>query len=436
MTALAVGALAPDERVRLTLAEHSRSEPVRVPSSARRALFSVGSDRVRLLATADPEAVVVETTSWVGTVSVPGFEVRIVPRVPMASIFAMLGGQDASIAWGSETSDFAGDGELLGGSALVVLRAVEAATRRGLLHGYRTREEESSTLRGRLLVDQLARRPWTVGAPVCRFEEFTSDVVENHLLRAAVVRVLGAPGLSPQTRRLAVELLARFDGVADADPRELALEIPLTRLNAHYEHAMGLARLAIDGFSIRHDEGERGANAFLVDVDLVFLRFVATELRARLWPAHRVEQAEELALDDAASLRATADILVRDASGPRLVIGTRYHLGDDDVPRRTGDPLHLMTGGGRDTARTPRDPAAAVANDAAAFFPVMVQAASLDLDAALVVYAHARRRPASRIRMPATRASVHSWHVDLDASWRQLSDGLDDLAAHVRRLCG
>ena len=47
MTALAVGALAPDERVRLTLAEHSRSEPVRVPSSARRALFSVGSDRVR-----------------------------------------------------------------------------------------------------------------------------------------------------------------------------------------------------------------------------------------------------------------------------------------------------------------------------------------------------------------------------------------------------
>ena len=82
------------------------------------------------------------------------------------------------------------------------------------------------------------------------------------------------------------------------------------------------------------------------------------------------------------------------------------------------------------------DPAAAVANDAAAFFPVMVQAASLDLDAALVVYAHARRRPASRIRMPATRASVHSWHVDLDASWRELSDGLDDLAAHVRRLCG
>ena len=39
---------------------------------------------------------------------------------------------------------------------------------------------------------------------MCRFEEFTSDVVENHLLRAAVVRVLGAPGLSPQTRRLAI----------------------------------------------------------------------------------------------------------------------------------------------------------------------------------------------------------------------------------------
>lgn len=420
--------LTPDVTTQIVLEEHSRSEPIVLPASARRALFAVAADRVRLLATPEPESVVLETGSWVGTISVPGYEVRIQPSVPMQSIFAMLGGLGDEVAWGRDSARYRQDGELLDGSALVVLRAIDAATRRGLVHGYRTREEASSTLRGRLLVDQLARQPWTIAQPVCRYDEFTPDVEENHLLRAAVRTVLGAPGLSADTRRLAVELLSRFDGVADVDARELRAPVTITRLNEHYEQALGLARMALDGFAIRHQEGDQRAHAFLVDVDLVFLRFVAAELRARLWPRLRVEQAEELALDDAAALRATADILVRDATGPGLVIGTRYHLSESERPPANSSAAMWGVGHG------PQDPAVSVANDAATFFPVMVQAASLDLDSALVVYAHARRRPASRIRMPATSTTVYSWHVDLDRPWDELTAELDELAAHVQRI--
>ena len=420
------------QQIRITLSEHSRSEPIRLPEAARSALFSVAQDKIRLLATADPTTVVVESTSWVGTVSAPGVSIRVRPDAPMHSVFAMLAGLGDDIAWGQDESDFA-QGDLLDGSALMVLRTIDVATRRGLVHGYQTREEELSTLRGRLLIEQLARRPWAIAQPPCRYDEFTADIAENRLLRAAVVTILSAVGLTPGTRREAHQLLARFEGVSDVDPRSLPADILITRLNEHYRSAIGLARLALEGFSIQHEEGVNGANAFLVDVDYVFLRFVAAQLRQRLWPTFTVDSGQALAVDDTASLESTADIIVTDKDGPALVLGAPYHLGSADAPSSS-----VASGYHAPLGRVPASlrPMAKVASDAASFYPVMVQAASLGLPVALVVYAHAARRPASRIRMPGTSVTVHSWHVDLDQPFDGLSANLDALADQVRRMLG
>lgn len=423
---------AQEDRVEVVLREHSRSETLLLPNEARHAFFAVAGDRVRVLATADAARVVLESTSWVGAISVPGLRVRIVPSAPMESIFTMLGGLGDEIAWGHESTTYAGDGELLDGSALVVLRAIDASTRRGLLHGYRTSEENLTTIRGRLLVDQLARAPWNLASPPCRYDEFTVDIEENRLLRCAVRTIMGAHGLTPSTRRRAVELLSRFDGVSDTDAREHPQPVLVTRLNEHYEHAMDLARMALEGFAIRQDDGAQSAHAFLVDVDYVFLRFLAAELRTRLWPTYRVEQAAPLSLDEASALQATADIVIRDATGPRLVIGARYHLeeaGAGSSPVALAAAVHAGTG-----MPHSRSAMATVANDAAAFFPVMVQAASLGLPSALVVYAHAARRPASRIRMPTTATTVFSWHVDLRRSYEDIGHDLEDLAHRVRTI--
>ena len=53
---------------------------------------------------------------------------------------------------------------------------------------------------------------------------------------------------------------------------------------------------------------------------------------------------------------------------------------------------------------------------------------------ALVVYAHAARRPASRIRMPGTGTDVHARHIDLEQTWPEIQQQLDSLADTVRRL--
>lgn len=421
----------------VVVGERARSEPVRLSAAGRRALFAVADDKVKVLATTDPESVVLETTSWVGSISVPGLRIRITPAAPMHSLFAMLAGLGDEVAWGQGTSTFAAGDELLDGSALAVLRAIEAATRRGLLHGYRTREEPLRTIRGRLLVEQIARRPWTLAEPECRYDDFTVDIEENRILAAAVRVILGGHGLSPSTRRRAVELLVRFEGVGEPTPAERVRPIPITRLNEHYEHAIDLAHLAMAGFAIRHQEGAQEAHAFLLDVEYVFLRFVAGELRARLWPRLAVEQTENIDGGDSSAVQASADILVSDAKGPALVLGTCYHLGAPDSV--TSDVTSRALRRGRaQAAWAPRVPTTsamtAVANDTATFFPVVVQAASLGLAHALVVYAHAARRPASRIRMPGTGAEVHARHLDLDTTWAGMAEQLDELAETVTRL--
>lgn len=435
-------AVAGEQVQTVVVGEHARSAPVRLSAEGRSALFAVADDKVKVLATADPQTVVLETTSWVGSISVPGLQIRITPAAPMHSLFAMLAGLGDEVVWGQGTSGFASD-ELLDGSALAVLRAIEAATRRGLLHGYQSRQEPLATIRGRLLVEEIARRPWTAAQPECRYDDFTADIEENRVLAAAVRVILTGHGLSPSTRRRAVELLARFEGVGSPSAAERATDIVITRLNEHYEQALDLARLALDGFAIRHEEGVQQAHAFLLDVEYVFLRFVAGELRSRLWPGLRVEQTEQLDPGESSGVQANADVLVSGPRGPVLVLGTCYHLGTpdavtSDVTARALQRSAMPPSFGAMTGTRSRGAAAsamtAIANDAATFFPVVVQASSLGLANALVVYAHAARRPASRIRIPGTGTDVHARHIDLEQTWPEIQQQLDSLADTVRRL--
>ena len=412
----------------ITLKERSRSEPLVIPGAARTGLFEVARERLRILATADPGVLILETTSWVGTISVPGLTVRIEPSIPVHSILAMLSGSAEEIAWGREHTEYGEDDVIVDGAARVVIRAIDAATRRGLLHGYLTREEKLSTIRGRLMVDQLARRPWEIASPPCRYDDFTSDIAENRRLRCALVTMLQTPNLSAATRREAIDLLTRFADVSYTPPSAHAVPIPITRLNEHYGSALELATLALQGLSVTHEAGSLSAHAFLVNVDDVFSRFVATALEQRLWPGLEVDHDARLAIDDAGALDARADVVVRRRGRARLVIGASYRL---VAPEQHPEPL--TSGQARYPAANVR-PMASVASDAAAFFPVMVQAASLNLNHALVVYAHADRRPASRIRMPGTDINVHSWHVDISGGWDEMTAGLDDLADFVRTL--
>lgn len=386
------------------LLEHAESAPVWLPPAARRSLMDVSSGKVDIRATADPDRVVLKTGSWVGAISVPGLTVRIRPSAPMENLFTMFSAGLPGEAWGSDQVGWSSDAELVDGVAAFVLRSIDEATHRGLLHGYVTTEEDLNIIRGRLLVEQLAMKPWQIATPPCRYDDFTADVKENQLLRCAVRQILTWPALPPIVRRDALRMMARFDGISDVDPRSFMDPIRVTRLNEHYGPAMDLARMALDGITIRHMEGDQSAHTFLVDMDDLFRRWVTVELTQRLWPEIAVDEQPEHSLDVHDQLQFVPDMLLRRGPQAVLVGDVTYHLGS-----------------------TPAGPTMD-------YFPLLTYASALGLGAGMLIYAQADEPPAAEMVVRSIGTRLISVPLRLSVPPARLAGSLDTLAELVRAL--
>ena len=85
---------------------------------------------------------------------------------------------------------------------IALTAAARRAFARGLLHGYRTEEEALYAVRGRIRFDEQIRRRFGIPLPVeVRYDEFTDDIVENRLVKAAVARLGEMRLRSAQARR-------------------------------------------------------------------------------------------------------------------------------------------------------------------------------------------------------------------------------------------
>ena len=251
------------------------------------------------------------------------------PKVSVTNFFAMLGAGVSPDAFDHEHVTWSDTDELIDGVAYFAIRLIDSATMRGLVHGYVPREERMRTIRGRLLVEEFARRPWSAAEPQCRFDDFTADIVENQLFRCTLQAMLSWPQLAPQVRREALRVLGRFDGVADTPATRHAVPLPITRLNEHYEDAMRLSRLVLQAMSLSHEAGDQQANSLMVDMDDLFQRWIVQELDLRLAPDLRIDRDEDVWLDEGRAVTMAPDLVVRRGSEVVLVGDATYSMGAD-----------------------------------------------------------------------------------------------------------
>ncbi|UIJ33506.1 McrC family protein [Allobranchiibius sp. GilTou73] len=386
----------------VTLTEHSTSDPFPLDGAARERLLDLVPGRLEVQATADPGQVRLRSASWVGAVHVPGLTVRVTPRAGMANLFTMFSAGIPGGTLGREEVGWEGGVDLVDGVAAFLLRAIDDCTRRGLLHGYLHREESLHVIRGRLLVEQVAVRPWAAARPPCGYDDFTVDVPENRMLRCALEQLLRWPALPPVLRRGATALAVRFDGVSPTVPDDHRGGVPITRLNEHYAAALDLAGQALEGVTISHREGEHRAHAFLIDLQDVFQRWVAAELQARLWPMLHVSERPAYSLDDDARLPVRPDLVVMRGARPALVL----------------QASHRLVGA-----------SSALSQEVSA---LLLQAASLPVPTALLVYADAEHPPEPQMRIRGTGTRLLCLPLTLDATPDALSARLDEIAELVR----
>src|SRR5262249_42953801 len=140
--------------------------------------------------------------------------------------------------------------------------------------------DSAMTVRGRFRFAAQVGRRFGVSLPAeVAYDDFTEDIEENRLLKAALTRLLRMSTRRGELRRP----LHAFQGLllnvssVDYDPRALPV-IHFDRLNERYRHALSLAQLVLRSAVLEFHPGALRASGFLVDMSDVFESFVATPL--------------------------------------------------------------------------------------------------------------------------------------------------------------
>ncbi|MEU5365846.1 restriction endonuclease [Streptomyces sp. NPDC005925] len=323
------------------LVEHAPATRLALPDAVGRALAAL---RV-VEANPDPYTPghwTLRAGSKVGAVAVtaPGGDgpvtVRVTPKVPVARIFFLLGySADPRRSWRDGEVEVAEHRDLLPALAHAVERQVDRALRQGLLQGYRETEASALVVRGRIReAEQIRRRFGTMPPVEVAYDEFTTDIAENRILRAAVERLLRLPGVPRDVRRRLLHQRARLTDVTAPVRGQVIPDWRPTRLNARYHRALRLARVVLDGASAEHTPGDLRVDGFLFDMNKLFEDFVTTALRetvqdrgrgpggyvARLQDPHH--------LDEAAVIRMRPDLVLYGPDGtPCAVVDAKYKAG-------------------------------------------------------------------------------------------------------------
>lgn len=341
----------------------------------------------------------------VGAVSVPGLQVQVNPKekVGLSKLIFLLGyARDP----GFRPEDVTGEDEpeLWPALAESLARLVERALGRGVLQGYQTVEDALQTVRGRIRIgDQIARRPGQMVPLEVSFDEFTPDIAENRILRAALRRMLAVPRLAPKVRARLAHLDGRLNGVQQLHAREQIPRWLPTRLNDRYQPALRLAEVVLRNCSAEAGMGGVRVAAFVVSMWQVFEDFVTTALTEALrrYPGHTRGQYPSWL----------------DVPPPGKVKG--------EIPMRI-DIVHLV--GGRpvivfDAKYKVSESSGSYPN--ADHYQMLAYCTALGLHRAWLVYAQGSGGPLER-RIRNTEISVVEYPLDLSASPNHL---LDQVAA-------
>jgi 5-methylcytosine-specific restriction enzyme subunit McrC len=287
----------------------------------------------------------VRARSWVGVVRVAGHEIRVTPKHTHGSLGVLSMLRYASGATPDQVRSprtvQEGDRNLLDLVCLLLADESEMVVRQGVLQDYVEHEEPLAALRGRLLVDRQVRlRYGRVDKVECRFDELEADIPENRILAAGLAvagRVCTDVAINARVRRLAsafAELCSVEQGVGD-----VAEPVEYTRRNKHYAagHVWARLLLAQQGIHDLYAAGTPHTQAFLLDMNVLFERFVAQVLEdSAAGTCFRVDRQSSTgsiivdALTGRTYTRVRPDVLVRDIVRDEIYpVDTKYKLYDE-----------------------------------------------------------------------------------------------------------
>lgn len=273
--------------------------------------------------------------SRIGIVSVPELVVEIRSKIPIERLVFLLSYSLGLARWGDPSIGVAPAESLLEALVSVFGFHLQRALRPGILQGYRSEEAALMSVRGRIRFDDQIRRRFGIVLPVeVRFDDFTTDITENRLLRAAVnlLRMLTIRSTSGGSRLRTYDHILEDGVLLVSFDRANVPTVQYTRLNERYRGAVEWARLILRLMSFETRHGKTQGAAVLFDMNRVFEDFVRVALREALAISSREfpsgAQCPPLYLDEARRIRLEPDLSIWTAGRCRFVGDVKYKAVD------------------------------------------------------------------------------------------------------------
>lgn len=274
--------------------------------------------------------------SVVGALEIGALSVLIEPKIGIPKLVSLACYAIGKVEFRAEDFDFPEEYALPDALALALASYARLAFSSGLLHGYHSEEEALQTVRGRVLFDEQLRRRFDRPLPVeVQYDEFTSDIVVNRLVKAAAHRLGRMRLRSPEARRNLGGVAGILDDVSlvEFPPREVPA-VAFDRLNEHYQRVVELSRLILRNGAFESDRGSVRASGFLMDMNVVFQEFVTQALREALGVSeHTFSERTINSLDEEGEVRLRPDLTWWDGPSCVFVGDAKYkNLNGDRVP--------------------------------------------------------------------------------------------------------
>jgi len=265
----------------------------------------------------------------VGVIAIDDVRLFIRPKTPLRSLIFMASYAGSQVDVSESAFSFESDENVPTALADALLRAVGEATRRGLLKGYVAADETGTVIRGRWdVARQLKIRPG-IPAPVeLTYDDYTEDVAENRILKAALRSLMRMDQLPVAIVDRLGAALGSFSEISDLRPG-MPVALPAqTRLNSHYQPALQLARWILEATSWAHAAGAHVGSTFLLNVAKVYEDFVGRVFREQLRiTGYEVElQVSDWRLDTDGKVRMRPDIVISRAGRVCTVADTKYKV--------------------------------------------------------------------------------------------------------------
>ena len=384
---------------KIDLQEYRQSEPVSLSLTELNALKAKELS-LTITPTGDAEGTYYLTpSSTVGALEVGDLSVLIEPKIGIPQLLSLACYAIDKVEFQREQFDFPDEYALPDVLALALASAARRAFTCGLLHGYRMKEEELYTVRGRIRFDEQIRCRFGIPLPIeVRYDEFTDDILANRLVKAAAYRLGRMRLYSGKARTDLGWVAGMLDNVSlIAFPPKDVPEIKFDRLNAHYREVIALSQLILRHNAYEADRGKVRTSGFLMDMNKVFQEFVTVALREALGLNERTFRESSIcSLDEAGRVHLRPDLTWWDGSDCTFVGDAKYkRIENQQVPN-------------------------------ADLYQLLAYVAALGLPGGMLIYAKGEAKPVvHKIRHSDKRLEVAA----LD-----LSGSLDEILARVRCL--